>query len=158
MGEDTEYACETMSDYRDLVMGLTHNKVDILGDDGQYKNTYNILKDISGVFDEMSSMEQSSLLKSLFGVRQANSGAAILQNFDIAEKSLASSMDSDGSAEKELENWNQGIEAHVARAKESFEELANDTINSSLIKGFVDVGSGLQIGRASCRERVSNYV
>ena len=143
MGEDTEYACETMSDYRDLVMGLTHNKVDILGDNGQYKNTYNILKDISGVFDEMNSMEQSSLLKSLFGVRQANAGAAILQNFDIAEASLKSAQNSDGSAERELENWNQGIEAHVARAKESFEELANDTISTDLIKDVVDVGSGL---------------
>ena len=85
LGEDTEYACETLSDYRNLVMGLTNNKVDIIGDDGQYKNTYNILKDISKVWHEMDSMSQSSLMKSLFGVRQANVGVSLIEQFSTAE-------------------------------------------------------------------------
>lgn len=108
MGEDTEFACETLSDYRDLVMGLTDNKVNIVGDDGEYKSTYEILKDISQVWDDMNSMEQSSLMKALFGVRQANIGASILENFDVAEQAMKSAEESAGSALKEQSNYEKG--------------------------------------------------
>ena len=108
MGEDTEFACETLSDYRDLVMGLTDNKVNIVGDSGEYKSTYEILKEISKVWDDMNSMEQSSLMKALFGVRQANIGASILENFDVAEEAMKAAEESAGSALKEQENYEKG--------------------------------------------------
>lgn len=146
MGEETEYACETMSDYRDVVMGLTHNKVDLLGDDGQYKSTYQMLKEISGVWEDMNSMEQSALMKTLFGVRQSNIGAAILGNFDVAESSLNAALNSEGSAEKELQNWNKGIEASVAHMKTQFQELSQSVFSSDFLKGGADLITSLMSG------------
>lgn len=143
LGEDTEYACETLSDYRNLVMGLTNNKVDILGDDGQYKNTYNILKDISKVWHEMDSMSQNSLMKSLFGVRQANVGVSLIEQFSTAEKVLETSLKSSGSAMKEHSRWLESAEAKIQQFKASFESFARTVINSDFLKGLIGAGTFL---------------
>ena len=141
MGEDTEFACETLSDYRDLVMGLTDNKVNIVGDDGEYKSTYEILKDISQVWDDMNSMEQSSLMKALFGVRQANIGASILENFDVAEQAMKSAEESAGSALKEQSNYEKGVQYSLDRLSASWQEFSNHFLDSSFVKGIVDFGN-----------------
>lgn len=141
MGEDTEFACETLSDYRDLVMGLTDNKVNIVGDNGEYKSTYEILKEISKVWDDMNSMEQSSLMKALFGVRQANIGASILENFDVAEEAMKAAEESAGSALKEQENYEKGIRYSIDRLIAKFQELSNHILDSKLVKGVVDFGT-----------------
>lgn len=141
LGEDTEYACETISDYRNLVMGLTHNKVDILGDDGQYLSTYEIIKKLSEVWKELNSMEQSSLMKSLFGVRQANVGVSLIEQFDIAERVLKESIESEGSAMEEHSRWLDSITAKTQQFKASFESLSTTAVDNPFIKGMVDVGT-----------------
>lgn len=140
LGEDTEYACETLSDYRDLVMGLTHNKVDIIGDNGEYKSTFQMLQEISKVWQDMNSMEQSSLMKALFGVRQANVGSSILENFQIAEEAMKSAENSAGSALKEQEEYAKGIQYSLDVVGAKFQELANHVLDSSFLKGIVDTG------------------
>lgn len=143
LGEDTEYACETLSDYRDLVMNLTHNKVDILGNNGEYKSTFEMLQGISKVWHDMNSMEQSSLMKALFGVRQANVGASILENFEIAEEAMKSAENSAGSALKEQEEYAKGIQYSLDVVSAKFQELANHVLDSSLLKGIVDTGGNV---------------
>lgn len=141
LGEDTEFACETLSDYRDLVMGLTHNKVDIIGDNGDYKSTFKMLQEISKVWTDMNSMEQSALMKALFGARQANIGASILENFDIAEEAMKSAEEATGSALKEQEEYEKGIEYSLKRLEAVFQAFSNHILDSSFIKGIIDFGS-----------------
>lgn len=152
LGEDTEYACETISDYRDLIMGLTHNKVDILGDDGQYKNTYNIIKEISEVWKELDSMEQSSLVKSLFGVRQANVGVSLIEQFQTAEEVLKASIDASGSAMAEHSKWLEGAEAKIQQLKAAFESLSQTAIDDSFVKGGLDLINNIVTGLESIIE------
>lgn len=142
LGEDTEFACETLSDYRDLVMGLTHNKVNILDDNDNYKSTFQILKEISNVWQDMNSMEQSSLMKALFGVRQANIGSSILENFDVAEKAMKSAEEAAGSALKEQEAYEEGVKYSLDRLEAVFQTFANHILNSNFLKGIINFGSG----------------
>lgn len=140
MGEETEYAAETTSDYRDKLLALTattSKPVDILGSDGQYKNTYNILKDLSEVWEEMNSMEQSATLKMLFGVRQTNVGAAILTNFDVAERALKTAEESAGSAMEEHNRWADSLEARINQVNSSIQTLSTDIFNTDDLKSFV---------------------
>ncbi len=124
-------------------MGLTNNKVDIIGDDGQYKNTYNILKDISKVWHEMDSMSQSSLMKSLFGVRQANVGVSLIEQFSTAERVLEASLNSSGSAMEEHSRWLESANAKVQQFKASFESLSQTVFDSDFLKGAIDAGTSL---------------
>lgn len=143
LGEDTEFACETLSDYRDLVIGLTHNKVDIIGTDGDYKSTYQMLKEISEVWADMNSMEQSSLMKALFGARQANIGASILENFDVAEAAMKTAEEAAGSALREQEAYEKGVQYSLDRLEASFQTFANHILDSDFLKGIINFGNGV---------------
>lgn len=65
-----------------------------------------------------------------------------MSNYDIARETLDTAMNSsEGSAERELENWNQGIEASLAHFKAQFQEFSTTTLNSDMFKTFVDGGT-----------------
>lgn len=67
-----------------------------------------------------------------------------MTNFDIAEQvSNTSANRSQGSAQKELENFQKGIEYSIGRFKASFQEMSTDFISSDLVKGVVDFGTVL---------------
>lgn len=148
MGEETEYAAECISDYRDKILALTANTaspVDILGDDGTYKKPYEMLKEISAVWKDMNNMEHSALLKLLFGVRQANAGAAILENFQIAERALATAETSAGSAMQEQERWAESLQARINQVNSSIQQLSADVFNTDSLKTFVSTTNDIVI-------------
>lgn len=67
-----------------------------------------------------------------------------MTNFDIAEQVADTSANrSQGSAQKELENYQKGIEYSLGQFKAAFQELSTDFITSDLIKGVVDFGTGI---------------
>lgn len=52
-GESTECMANSVSELRDQLIALTNGRVDILTDAGQYKGTYEILRDIASVWDDI---------------------------------------------------------------------------------------------------------
>lgn len=42
---------------------------------------------------------------------------------------------------REQQNYEQGIEYSVNKAKAALEELANDSLSSDFLKGFIDTGT-----------------
>lgn len=52
-GESTEGMANSVSELRDSLLRLTGSRVDILTDSGQYKSTYEILRDIAAVWDDI---------------------------------------------------------------------------------------------------------
>lgn len=66
--------------------------------------------------------------------------SALMSQFDIARDSLKTALnDSEGSAERELSNYQEGIEYHLETLKASFQAFSTDTISSDLFKGAVDL-------------------
>lgn len=143
--EDSSYALDSKSAYRDTVLAATRKTsapVDIMLDDGQYKSTYEILKDISEVWDEIDQKTQNSLLYTLGGLRQSNVLSAIIENFDIAKEALESASDADGSALAENEKYLDSIQGKTDKLKASVEEISNDVLSSDLAKDFLDISNG----------------
>lgn len=142
LGEETEDVVESTSKLQAEIKALTG--VDILESDGNaFKSTYQILKEISEVWNDLSDLNQATVLEDLFGKRQANIGASILSNFDVAEKTLKESLNSEGSAEKEYKKWLESIEAKQAQFKASFEALSNSLISSNFVTGAIESGSNI---------------
>ena len=52
-GESTEGMANSVSELREQLLALTNGQVDILTDAGQYKSTYEILRDIASVWDNI---------------------------------------------------------------------------------------------------------
>lgn len=67
LGEETDGLVETTSKLRDTILTLTNNKVDIELDDGSYKNTYQIMKEISSVYNDLTDKQQAGLLETIAG-------------------------------------------------------------------------------------------
>lgn len=87
-------------------------------------------------------MEQASLTELLAGKHQGNLMSSILGSFDIARQSLDTALnDSAGSAERELENYQKGIEFSLDSFNAKFQELSTQVINADVFKGLVDGGT-----------------
>ena len=88
-------------------------------DKTEYKSTYELLRDISEIYDELTDKQQAQLLEKLAGKRQGQVVAAILNNFDAVEKSLSTMADSAGSAMNEMGIIEESLEFKLNALKET---------------------------------------
>lgn len=142
-GEDTDGMAESVSKLRDYILQVTGNRVDIQQDEDTYKSTYEILKQISQVWDDLSDVSQAGLLEKLGGKRNSNILASIIKNFDVAEKALSVSQNSQGSALEENEKRMDSLQGKIDVLKASFQTLSTDVIDSDSAKFFVELGTDI---------------
>lgn len=91
----------------------------------------------------MSDIDQAALLELLAGKRQGNALAAALTNMDDAVRVLRTSVDAEGSALAEHEKWMDSIQAKQQQFEAQYQAFANAFVNSELIKGVYDTGTGM---------------
>lgn len=142
-GESTEGMAESVSKLRDEILSLTGGKVDIMASNKEFKSTYQILKDLSGVWGELSDVSQANITSLVGGKRNANIVTALLENFNVAEKALGTASNSDGSAMKENERYLDSVKGKLDRLSASFQTFSADFMNSSAIKSAVDALTAL---------------
>ena len=134
---------ESISKIQTQILNLTSGKVNIFDDNGNFRSTYDILKDISEIYDKLSDPDKADLTEILFGKMRGNQGIAIIQAFQSGqiEKAYEAAKNSAGSAQEEFDRWSQSIEAHINTFKASFESLSQTILDSNLIKFVVDFGT-----------------
>ena len=111
-GLETEGMVESTSELRGLVKSLTG--FDIMVDDSNYKDIKEIIVGIGKEWDKLNDIDQAALLEKLAGKTQGNALAAALENWEMIEKAYAVAEKSSGSAMREQEKWEQGLEAEFA--------------------------------------------
>lgn len=149
LGEDTDGVAESTAKLRESIKGLTavngHKGIDIMLDKETFKSTYQIMKEISEVWDDINDINRSALLEMIAGKQRANQVAALLENMSKAEEAYATSINSAGSAMREQNVWLDSIEAKTNQFRASFEALAATVVNSELVKGVVDFGTNVVV-------------
>lgn len=145
LGEETDEYVTSTSKLRDLVKGTTG--FDILKEDGQtFKDLYDIMIGIGEVWGDLTDTTQAGLAEALAGKRNARGLYSIFSNMEDLKNAYATAQESAGSASREQENYAQSVQYSIDRAKASLEQLANDFLNSGLLKGLVEFGnSALQV-------------
>jgi TP901 family phage tail tape measure protein len=139
-GEDTDGMATSTAKLREEIQALSG--VDIMKDENTFKSTYDILDELASKWQDLTDIQQASVTELVAGKRQGNIMSALMSNFDIARDTLDTAMNnSTGSAEKELENWNKGIEASIAHFQAQFQELSTKTLDSQFLKGGIDAGT-----------------
>ena len=113
------------------------------GNEEEFKSTYQMLEEISEVWDEISNVDRAALLELIAGKRNANVAAAIINNFDIAQSALESSINAEGSAMKEYEQWMDSIQAKTQQFTAQFQSLSGVLVEQDWIKDVVDMGTDL---------------
>lgn len=149
-GEDTEGLIENASKLYNTVKNLTKTQsnpegVSIINKmNGEYKSTYEILRDISKVWGEISDVNQAALLEVIAGKVRASSAAAILQNGDILESAYEDALyNSEGAGTTALETSLDSIEKKVTILQNKLKRLGQNIIESDTLKSLVDFASNL---------------
>lgn len=97
---------------------------------------------MSYAWDDMTDKEHAAALELMGGKRNANAVQAVIQQFQIAEESLETAQNSAGSAMKENDKYMNSIQGKLTKFQATFEVLSNDLLDSDLVKGVVDLGTG----------------
>lgn len=142
-GESTDGMAKSVSELRSELLQLTGGKVDIQIDENTFKSTYQIMKDLSEVWGELTDLTRANIIEKIGGKRNANVVTAILGNFNTAEEVVETALNSSGSAIAENEKYLNSIEGKTAQFKATFEELSMAIIDSDLVKFVIDSGSAI---------------
>lgn len=119
MNEETEELDDNLVNIKGDVYELTGGKVSIMEDEDTYKSTYQVLKEISAVWDDLSDKNQAQLLDKLFGKTRAQIGAAVISNFSQAEEAIKKMSTSAGSADAEMEIITNSLSYKLNALKET---------------------------------------
>lgn len=131
----------SVSELRSELKSLTG--VDIMKDAAgtEFKSTYQILKEISAVWDKLTDVSKANVTEMLGGKRNSNAVLSVIEQFSIAEKSMEDAANSSNSAMTEQERMMDSIEGRLKQLNASFEKFSNDVTSSDLIKFFVTLAT-----------------
>lgn len=143
MNEETEELDDSLVNIKGDVYELTNGKVSIMEDPDTYKSTYQILQEISKVWDELTDKQQAQLLDKLFGKTRAQIGASIISNFSQAEAAIKTMSESAGAADREMDIIKNSLEYKINALKETFTGIWQNIFNREDLGSVVDFATGI---------------
>lgn len=143
MNEETEELDDSLVNIKGDVYELTGGKVSIMEDANTYKSTYQVLKEISQVWDDLSDKNQAQLLDKLFGKTRAQIGASIISNFSQAEKAIQTMADSAGVADRELDIIKNSLEYKINALRETAKGIWQNLFKREDVGSLVDFGTSV---------------
>lgn len=131
---------ETTATLQKKLLGLTGGKVDIMIDENTFKNSTQILREMSAAWVDMTDIQRAAALELMGGKRQANILSAIIQNFDTVESVIQTSAEASGSALQENEKYLDSIQGRIDLFNNSLQTMWSNELDSDWIKWFVEFG------------------
>lgn len=110
---------------------------------GQLKSTYEILSEVSKLWNDLSINERQYIGEVMAGKNQITVLNAVMTNFATAVNATETAMKSAGSAAEENKRVLESIQGHINGFKSAFSKLSKDLISSDLFKNIIDVGTFL---------------
>jgi TP901 family phage tail tape measure protein len=144
LGEEVDETVDSISKVQTQILNRTGGKVNIFDDMGNFRDYYDIMEDIAEVYDDLNDPDKADLTEILFGKQRGNQGAALIQAFQSGriQKALEATLNAEGSAMQEQERWLESLEAKTQQFEAAFQSLSSTVLDSSLLKWFVDFGTG----------------
>jgi hypothetical protein len=94
------------------------------------------------MWDSLSKNEQSYFMQQQAGARRSQNLAALLSNFNSVQKATELAYNSSGSAAAENAKVLEGLEAKTNALKATWQDFANKTIDSELVKSLLNLANG----------------
>lgn len=140
---DVDGMASSVSELREELLALTGQKVDIQIDEDTFKSTYEILVDLSKVWDSLTDINRAAILEDIAGKRQANIVAAIIKNITLAEESVEIAADSAGSALEENAKYLDSISGRISILKAQGQAFSESFLNTQAVKNTVSTLTAL---------------
>ena len=139
MGEETDGLADSTSKLRNELKALTG--VDIMLDDSTYKSTYDIILEISKVWDQLTDVSQAATLEKLAGKTRASVVAGLLQQGKTLEEVFGTSQKAQGSALEENQKYLESVQGHLDKLTNKWQEMWTNALNRDAINFFIDFGT-----------------
>lgn len=110
---------------------------------GQLRGTYDILKDIAGVWDKLTKNEQQLIGEQLAGKNQITVLQALLNNWEGVQKAVENVDNAAGSAAKEQNAYLNSLTGALSQFKASLENMYASIQISPILTGLVRLASVL---------------
>ncbi len=104
----------------------------------EYKSTYQLLEEISEIYDQLSDKDQAGLLEVIAGKRQGQNVAAAINNFKAAKKAMETMSSSAGNAEAEMAVIMDSLDYKLNRLSETGVGIAQNLFQREDMKTIVD--------------------
>ena len=153
LGEDVDdFIVQTSSKTQQIIKDYTavasnaYKGIDVLDSNGNLRDTYSILLDISKVYKEIQETDKkagtnraNALVEVLAGKNRSNIAASILQNSDMLESVYKDAQNSAGSATEELNKYLDSINGKMTQLENRAQEFWATVIDSDLIKNGINL-------------------
>lgn len=129
--------------YQEVLDILTGKGVS-LTENGEFRSTYDILKDIANIWDELDSMSQASIVQQLAGTNQQNIFYSLIGQFQEAERAMQEMAEnSSGALAEAYGERMESVTAHLDTFKAAYQEMSSSFIDEDMLKGIIDFGTSL---------------
>ncbi len=135
-GLETDGMVESTAKLREEIFALSG--VDIMLDNSTFKSTYQIMEELAAKWQDLTDIQQASVTELIAGKRQGNIVSSLMNNFDIAEEALKTSLGSSGSAMAEHSKYMESMEAKLSQLKATWQSFAQTFMSSDFLKGGID--------------------
>ena len=137
LGEYTDDLADGLSKYRNEIVSLSG--VDIMKNENEYKDMYDIFVELASVWDDMKSDEaRARVAEILGGTRQLSGIMSTITNIKDAMGAYSDAMDSAGASTRANDIYMETTAAHLEKMKATFQELSETFVNTDIFKGFID--------------------
>ena len=110
---------------------------------GELRSTYDVLEDLAGKWDTLSSKQRQYLGEKVAGNRQVKVLNAIMANWSTVEETIDNANNATGAATEGNEKYLNSIQGRITAFQSAFQDLSRTTINSDWVKGFIQIGTSL---------------
>lgn len=146
LGEHAHESADSINKVQSQILNHTDGKIDIFDDAGAFRDYYEIMEDIAGIYNTLSVSDRDSLADILFGSsdKAKKQGNALIEAFQSGQvqKALDASLNAQGSAMEAQEKWLGSLEAKTQQFEAAFQSLSNTVLDSDMLKWFLDLGTG----------------
>lgn len=141
---------------QDMMMTLTHGRVSLVQANGEFKSTYQIIKDLGAVWNDgtLKANEKALILQEVAGKHQANVLASLLSNAKDLDKIYEDSKNSAGSAEAENQRFMDSINGRLNALKENTKGIFLDLSNTDFLKNII---SGANASVSALRSLIKTF-
>lgn len=115
--------------------------IDIMKDNNTFKSTYQIMKELSEVWKDLSDTTQANITELISGKRGGQSTSALLNNFSVAEDAMKQALNSSGSAMRENQTYMDSLQAKLNQLDSAFQKFSTDLMKSDIPKFFVSLAT-----------------
>lgn len=134
---------ETSEDLSDVEATLSGLGIKLRDSESEFRNFGDVLAEVGGKWESFSSVQQRAIATAFAGTRQQTRFLSLMAGWGKAQEYAEVAAESAGTALEKFSVYEESIEYKTNRMTSAFENLSTTILDSGLVGGIIDFGTGL---------------